>query len=336
MFRLGSVIILLITKPLLAEKPPPCIDSLAKIANKNGFISAQKYESPHSRPLHIYQELLGEEFTAITDSQPNLTWLDVGGGYGIASLTRSAGGSKTIVINSQDFWSLLLDPKAVDNPRLDKKFLGGMALGLGIHIEDAIGPEGEPLPGWKPKLLSRITKVYKGALATGKFDYRVGFAESIVPNLEKKFDLISDSFGAYYYSGGRIKLIDQYYDALKPGGTAFVLFRSLDRRLISKDGDLTWVQDPAHGPSNRVKLNDGKSENLEEYLAHQYPSIFKIDEAGGYAIKTKVLVIRRDARVTSLDLEDKFVEKSSFGGSEGVWKNQVPNSEWQLKKKTIR
>jgi SAM-dependent methyltransferase len=89
--------------------------------------------------------------------------------------------------------------------------------------------------------------------------YFWGDALEIIPILGK-FDVITDIFGAYYYSEDKIDLLRTYYDALRQGGQAFITTRN-----NSNDYELTM---DTVSFDNRLKY-------LKDFLAEYIPEIFK-------------------------------------------------------------
>jgi SAM-dependent methyltransferase len=300
-----------------------CEDVL--LINKNGFKPMEKYGSPNARTVDTHVRSLGPEYS---QKFPNATrLLDSGGGYGVAVLDQIGRNpeASAVVINAQDAWQDVVR----DGPTADYLLQGDkilkLAAGVGVERYDVVTyheESGQVLRSkdWDITLRNRIRDLIQ---RVGKrFDYRVGFAEVLLRNLQGTFDLISDAFGAYYYSGGRLKLLDQYYDRLAEGGMAAIIFRATDR-----DGKVSHE----HGPKNLIN-----GEIFEEYLARTYPTIFKIITAGNYQSETKVLLMTRDPLIKNLGL-DNILEISrtwfeeSLHEKAGPWESEIPNIEVRKK-----
>jgi SAM-dependent methyltransferase len=108
--------------------------------------------------------------------------------------------------------------------------------------------------------------------SNGKFQYVKGWAEEELPKYVNLADLLLDVYGAYSYSIEKVKLIEAYYNALKPGGMA---------RIVVPVNSVAHVVDPA---KRKIWLDRLKSRThdsvapgllpLHHWLVEKYPEIF--------------------------------------------------------------
>ena len=301
--------------------------AIRDIVNRNARVSANDYAFTHARDLASYQRNLGPEFSA---SLKDANWLDLGGGMGLATLDRastSAAGRATVV-NAQDFWRIILRPLPGDRFLIEQKretFLK-MLKTLRLKTDDIfvqVGRERHFLNGWQEKMISRLSGARKDMIELGKWKYEVGFAEQVLPTLNQKYDLLSDVYGPYFYSGDRLRLLDEYYRSLKPGGKGFVIFQAHDLHL-NPHTQRTEIR--IQGPVNTVHLPNETPILYEDYLVKKFPKIFKIIEAGNEINRTKILVLQKD-NVKDLDLKSLLkIEANFFGTDENTVMHHVPSS----------
>jgi len=208
------------------------VDPDLLIANKNANILQTQYTQYNFRDLNFYRS-----------------------GYGISSftLTNELSSTSSVAINSQNAWSFIdripendtnvdpfFNPYAPQNPIYDEiaESLGGnlrtimIAAAMGISaadlantyeiVYDTSDDSEHPVfrKGFARYVLERIRQTYKSKINSGLVSYEVGFAENIIPQLPSTFNLITDVFGAYFYSVDRVFLLDQYLNKLSPGGRA--------------------------------------------------------------------------------------------------------------------
>lgn len=283
--------VLLAAPNLRAAPGTKCVaDAQSDVINLNARIPAQEYTAPNHRTVYQYDQELDISF-AIRRSRlgPGSVFFDIGGGYGIAGLETAAKGARIVVINAQENWSHFEELVATNRTIPVVKIAHALHLNtsdLPITKRTEAGVSGPVVwlddslmkPEHRRTLARRIVDLKTRREVAGRFEYRVGFAEKVLPTLQEKADLISDLFGAYYYSANRLELLDLYLNALKPGGLAAIRLRS---QIRGKDGKRA-------GPESRVRLPGGE-ESLEQHLVRRFPGIFRFNE------DETVLYIRREA-----------------------------------------
>jgi hypothetical protein len=302
---------------LSAASNPPCAKDFELLAhNLNAAKPIEKYTNPNARGIRLYEEKLGAAFKAQIAQPQKLRWLDVGGGYGVAGLDLASKnpGARVTVINAQDAWKPLRAIDAAENtPYLGQTTLIKMMAQLNIPYQDIVTLSGDrPVftANWKDIGMAKILAKLKKGEQTKAFDYKPGMAETVLPKIATPQDLITDLYGAYYYSAGRLELLQHYYRLLNKNGRAVVAFKSKDQHFAMPGG---WTPH-VHGPETNVHTPDGKT-TLEEYLVKKYPKIFSIVEIfdvngpiHGSSVHT--LVISRDPSITELNIVDDFeIEK---------------------------
>lgn len=108
----------------------------------------------------------------------------------------------------------------------------------------------------------------------GKFVYRRGWAQRILREYEGQADLITDIWGAFSYEMDKAEILNLIYAALKPGGTAYILFNSFKTPAIVKDG------------KNEI--------DIDAWLAAKFPSLFSWHASPGKnTAMANILVIKK-------------------------------------------
>lgn len=93
-----------------------------------------------------------------------------------------------------------------------------------------------------------------------KLEWFFARADLILPTLPSNlYDLITDCWGAYYYSVERARILSNYYRLLRPGGNAYIMVG-----LVRTVGGMTFI------------TGDGGEERYEHYLIRKWPEIFKL------------------------------------------------------------
>ncbi len=105
-----------------------------------------------------------------------------------------------------------------------------------------------------PEIREQIIK----HLESLNFTYHVGLAEEVTPLLNKKYDLMTDVFGAFFYSDKRYEILRQMHSNLNLNGKAFIM-----------------LKDSSVGVNDQILLKNGETRNLFEYLAETYPETFQ-------------------------------------------------------------
>lgn len=160
----------------------------------------------------------------------------------------------------------------------------------------SIRDDGRPMFAykWHEKLLPRITTAFQNFEDRKKFDYRTGFAEDVIPTLKRSYQLITDVFGAYFYSVDRIGLIEEYYNSLAQDGEAFVVTFAEDRHIFSNPPKIV-----KYGPISKIA---GSDKSFEEELIARYPTIFSFNVVDDRQALVRSLHIRKDPMISKLDL----------------------------------
>ena len=286
-----------------------------QIINRNARYSVSVYSITNTRSYFNYQNILGDRFKKLIQEIPHASQLDSGGGFGLAGLERVLSDKKTqvTIINAQDNWSLFLDPQAEKNPYFNSPERKLMVLKLMNYLDLKTRDLTEE--NWKHLAILRLKAVYQKAIQSKRFHYEVGFAENIIPNLNKNFDLITDVYGAYYYSAGRVALLDQYYQKLSDQGSALIVTKAIEKQKTQ-------------GPENKIK---GSTLTLENYLVQTYPEIFEIIETENSGIKNKILTMKKNSRISKLNLNEKIkLSRYWFNENTNSIMSEVPCVEWEI------
>lgn len=297
-----------------------CADAYSDIINHNARIKAVYYTRPNARDVEHYGRLLGQEFLdRHAQLGPGRHWIDSGAGWGMAGLeTALKSGARVNVINAQDFWAQF-------DEGVPRHLLENFAQRLKISLKGlpaSVKKRGDSVIGKftyydfsnltvheRDIVQERILDVVNGAIRKEKFRYNVGFAEHVLPQIDEKADLITDVYGAFFYSAGRMRLLDDYYEQLKPGGAAMIKFR---------DHGNTGVRDSIEGAR-------GRREDFAQFLVSRFPRVFKIssDEPG-------TLIMSKDPGVRNLRLRDLFRAKETQMNPYAD--TQVPEVIWERAK----
>lgn len=299
---------------------PQLIETATALPENETEIPIDRYQSANTRPLEQYEYLLGPKFAKRFSRARHI--LDVGGGYGLAVLKRVQADDVTtgVVINAQDAWKDVTDETPTAPYLLNQDKLLTLALRAGIQLNAADPPVFSP--GWDIAMRARLRGLFN-RLNT-RFVYTVGLAEDRLPQLKTKFDVITDVFGAYYYSKNRLDILDDYYSHLADDGSAFLVIGSTDHMFTGHDWN-TYT----HRPENIVHLPN-RDLSLEGYLVLQYPSVFRIISAGGTSSSvTTVMIMKKNPRIAALHLRSLFnsqvARPDQNDGRFSAWRRRVPN-----------
>lgn len=104
-----------------------------------------------------------------------------------------------------------------------------------------------------------------------KLKWYLGPAQAALGRMHEKFDLITDFFGAYFYSVERPELLRLYHSRLKAGGRAYIY--------------LNPITCDKHAAA-RIKRKR-VYRHLEAELADKYPETFQLSREGAVLIITK-------------------------------------------------
>ena len=258
------------------------------------------YGETNFREFKSYVYKLGTQFS-MRFSGPGChrAWLDVGSGYGVAALEKLADESVGYVtlINAQDSWGYVTSAQAFEDLKARKV---ATALALVLKLDLNPYPPAESVTVRWATLRSQLHGTFDRFRRSGQLSYRVGRAEKELPKLKKRYEILTDVFGAYFYSADRLALLDEYYRLLSRGGEAFILFRA-DEPKPSLRADEINPDREIFGPATLLE-----DRAFEKVLVEMFPSIFHIltveDGIGRY----RALHIVRDASVGRLGLVDDF------------------------------
>lgn len=129
----------------------------------------------------------------------------------------------------------------------------------------------------------------------GRLEWFVGKAENVLPKLNKKFDLITDVFGAYFYSQHRLALLRLYHQTLKPGGRAYIYLGG---------------SHPTCKVSNTIKHSKKIKENFEKHLVETFPETFSLHTNPDIRPDQFLVITKSTARMPSINFRVKNVAVS--------------------------
>ncbi len=144
---------------------------------------------------------------------------------------------------------------------------------------------------------SEVFKQGADLVAKGKLIYREGYSEAVLSEFPNQLDRITDVWGAYPYTGNRALLVEQYYNALKPGGEARILVPSYCQTVLKVSNEesrkYTWNDDEQHQ----------KLIMFEQWLHKTYPNIFNWERSKHpRSAMSLVLVIKKPMNGTTISL----------------------------------
>lgn len=223
-------------------------------ANQNVTQGAANYAQPNYRGVGDQSLLFGKPFDRyVNQLQRGSLLIDSGAGYGFAALWRVMySGMRAVAIDVQNYWAL---PAQSFNSAVRSQ-IGHVFSENGFSFPSTLPP------GFIENHAQRITR---GELPG--FTFKVGFSETVLPTLAMKAHLLTDLWGAYFYSAQRALLLESYLNALQPTGKAFVLIGHVDRypKHIDSIVPRDWVIDA-----------QGKRHELVDFLVQTYPKSFKL------------------------------------------------------------
>lgn len=124
----------------------------------------------------------------------------------------------------------------------------------------------------------------------GRLEWYVEKAEVVLPHINEQYDLITDLFGAYFYSPERLVLLENYHRHLTINGRAYI-YRS--QNLLF----------------NILRHADGRIEYLEDSLIRAYPDTFSW--AG--TAKTVFIITKTSTAVTFWKYRIERMEEKCWG-----------------------
>ncbi len=130
----------------------------------------------------------------------------------------------------------------------------------------------------------------------GKFLYIQGFAEKELSQFKNAADVITDIWGGFSYSPQKVKIIKLIFEALRPGGEAFVLFHP-----EKTPADVVYRYRTASGAIQKTYLP------LDKYLARKFPEIFEsYDSLGRNTYSARIIHIKKPQDMVTLPLKLKI------------------------------
>lgn len=242
-------------------------------------------------------------------------YLDSGSGLGIAALEISKRyDAQVFAINVQDMWQKLFELKTTLDAHPTRGFYSYLSNNFSLNSSDfdnfsflLYGKHTKMI--WHKKkyiseslkityidIIEKVTKLYSRQKEKQSFNYIVGYSEKVLKNYDKKFRLISDVFGAFFYSPLKHELLELYYKSLDKNGEAFICIAG----------------DKIHN-SKTLVIQNKKKIDFYHYIINKYPSIFTIhqDENIKPSLKIRfpmhypsghVLKIKKDPSIDKIDL----------------------------------
>lgn len=292
----ATVTMMLIAVPSPAHAAPVRCESIfTGFENPNARIAAATYSFENTRSIGHYHFFLRESFKeSYAKLGANDLLIDLGAGLGVAGMqTVRDQGSHVVVINAQNFPRLwraagqqvrtqhagsvkishqhrpgdyFPDEYTIDSiGGLPRVAVSSVANAFYLDVPNAL----EKPRSFRPINAEDIARVtieamdeYESALKDPRFKYRVGFAEDVLPQY-KNASMITDVFGAFYYSSHRATLLDQIRAALKPGASAYLSIVGFNER----------------GINDVVRLKNGTKLTLFNYLLKYHADEFRIEGA---------------------------------------------------------
>lgn len=300
--------------------------NIDRAGNRNAQIALEEYRQTNDRTYSAYRTSLGQSM----DSRiPTESWLDSGAGFGLAPLEALRQGwvKRAVVVNAQDALGPLrardFDWFRTNGGNFQTARLTAFA-GYELRNRAMSHPErGAFRPNGIEIMVEGAAEKLAHFEASGAFKYEVGLAEHALARSHRSYTLVTDVFGAYFYSARRPELIAHYYARLADHGEALVITHARDIRFEYDAAKKTHNElISEYGPISSVRRTDGGVERLEDYLVRRYPSVFSMvvsnEQKKHQTARHDVLVMKRDPRITSLDaLLDLKIEGIRYG-TEGM------------------
>lgn len=244
------------------------------------------YDQPHFRTLKTYEEIIPYQ-TANYLKTPGIKLLDVGGGYGLAALEASYSlHRKSDVVNVQNFWSfletqfkakegILLEPR--DYGKISTWSINDIPLELITNFlriteknqninENHIFRLAEDKAN---QLKQKISSAMEEHKKQKNFGYHVGYAEEVLPGIKSTYNIITDIYGAFFYSPNRHQLLKQYWEKLEPTGEMVILLGKIVRPNPT-DSYATVDFTRAEMFKNTVRLKNGKIISYVDWLLEKF------------------------------------------------------------------
>lgn len=306
-------------------------DCIYKLFNGQAKLPATAYREPNARDLDRYIDELGNGVAH--GLRKGDVVIDVGSGFGFSVLDLiNEKGVRGVAINVQDNYALLTQYKKLSSADWKSKLVIGQNKVRGlVKLESYNGISADVLaqiaekikldasvfsrtkemsmniaPAYYQKNIIELAEKVKEMQKNKKFIYEVGYAEEILPKYKNQAKRITDLWGAYSYSPARIELVQSYYQALAPGGKAYVLVP-----IRVKTG---------------FRYDDVLGEfglSFEEYLVKRYPQVFSLESPKNASIPSDVLVVKKPLDSFDLDLSNVHF-KRVINESESKTKDWAP------------
>lgn len=323
--------------------------SSAEVKNYNAAQSAERYQQMNERGLLHYEALLGPEFVAAVQSlKPIDLLIDSGSGKGLAARQISlARGAQVVMINPQDY-SGVLDFLSVLKTRdwqqevgvadlqlmMDRKTFYPIELitssGLKIDVKSilfglklidghvppildfASGPQVLSASEYKTLFRDHLLKMLKTEkLFQLKQKFEVGLTEKMLPHYQGQAKLITDVFGAFYYSPERLQILKTIYETLAEGGRAFI-YLGKGIELSTASADWTPPLSAVYG-GDIVRTPSGEGAlSLIEWLINRYPKIMRLQRLPSSPELVLVIERKEPHALKSLDSELRLVQASYY------------------------
>lgn len=259
-----------------------CEDALERLfrdTNINAKQSATEYKQVNTRSLDDYAQILG---IAQNDLKRGGLHLDSGGGWGMAGFELALRDvMKSVNINTQNNYKGLIELSSLSDTEILRRAV--------FDGDELISVNGVPLRGiqsltytmdyvkrdsapsvyvsrvhpqhfperWQHSVvgLRELSEKVKKVFQSKNFTQVLGYSEDVLPRYGGRVDLLTDVWGAFSYSPARLELLQHYYDALSPNGTA---------RIFAS----------AQKASDTVHMKNGATMPLFDYLVLKQPEIF--------------------------------------------------------------
>ena len=279
-----------------------------KNQNVNASQSAEDYGQTNYRTLHDYEQRFATGFkNAIEGLDKNSLYIDSGSGISVAARTVAYKTSaQVIAINPQDYSEYfqiletptqqlieqILSPESEVIRRRDAlanhhivtgiklpsgQLLTKMLLTFAKDVQQGKQVSSDNLPSAMPWTDTKVKKAFAKEVRSlhgvlkdirSSFYYHVGYSQTALKQYKGKADLITDLFGAFYYSPERIELLRAIYEALKPGGQAYIHIGPVSK----------YKRDTVYYYRSRPKTN------LVSWLTTTYPTIFRQYQRGFFTL----------------------------------------------------
>ncbi len=234
-----SIVVLLASLSAFASCPNP--QELLG-ANLNAQTQASEYLQPNFRPISQYVDLFGLGMKQwIGQLRTGDLVIDSGAGFEVfAAQIALQTPARSIAINTQNFWK---DGSAKAKMGASKKLTSA----------------------FKGKSEEEIIQIMsEGSIE--RFARKQGYSEAILPLLQEQARLITDVWGAYFYSVNRARLIELYYERLAANGRAYIVLGTAEQSGVIRTH---------HVPIDWVETGPGQGMDFLAMALLRYPNQLK-------------------------------------------------------------